>query len=109
MEQQKPDMKKTYVRNTGDYSEAGFTKHYNEVLQDWKNFKIVDEFWIGKEDYIIRQWKEVLIPQAAGSSSTGFKTGPDIRKYYDFNAPIEIKAPLDPQGNLLPGWAAAGQ
>jgi hypothetical protein len=78
-------------------------------LQDWKNFKIVDEFWIGKEDYIIRQWKEVLIPQAAGSSSTGFKTGPDIRKYYDFNAPIEIKAPLDPQGNLLPGWAAAGQ
>jgi hypothetical protein len=104
MEDQKPAMEKSWVRNSKDHSEEGFNKYFNGLLQDWKNLKITDEFWIGKDDYIIRQWKEVLTMPADDPASGDFNTGPDIRKYFDFNAPIEIKAPLDAQGNLLPRW-----
>jgi hypothetical protein len=53
------------------------------------------EFWIGKDDYIIRQWEHFL----NGWSSW-------IVKYFDFNVPISIEAPLDAEGNLLPGWTS---
>jgi hypothetical protein len=59
--------------------------------------KIIDEFWIGKSDYAVRQMK-TLDDSTAISGMT---------KFYDFNVPIEIKAPLDAQGNLLPGWSLA--
>lgn len=59
-------------------------KQYNEIT--W-------EFWIGKDDYIVRQREQFL----NGWSSW-------IVKYFDFNVPVSIESPLDAQGNLLPGW-----
>ena len=58
--------------------------------------KIVDEFWIGKNDFAVRQMKAVWNDSQATSVMT---------KFYDFNAPISIESPLDTQGNLLPGWS----
>ena len=75
-------------------------------LKEFRTKKITDEFWIGKDDYIIRQWREVISPTITAdySPSDMIRSISDMRKYYDFNVPIEIKAPLDAQGNLLPGW-----
>jgi hypothetical protein len=58
--------------------------------------KIIDEFWIGKNDYTVRQMKAVWDDSQATSVMT---------RFYDFNGPISIEAPLDVQGNLLPGWS----
>lgn len=55
------------------------------------------EFWIGKDDFVIRQITQQL-PEQAG---TGLIS---IRKYYDFNAPIIIQAPIAASGDLLVGW-----
>jgi hypothetical protein len=53
--------------------------------------------WIGKDDYLIRQISQQQ-PQHIG---TDYRF---IRRYYDFNAPIVIEAPLTVSGELLPGW-----
>jgi hypothetical protein len=100
-----PSFKKTYEKYFGNDAEEGFNKSFNTYAQNLRNLKITDEFWIGKDDYIIRQWKEATALIAKDSALEQMKTGFDVIKYYDFNAPIEINAPLDGQRNLLPGWA----
>jgi competence protein ComGC len=109
LEQQKPALEKIYERDFGTYSEEEFRKIYDPLVEEFRTKKVTDEFWIGKDDYIIRQWKEVILPTniADDSSSDMIRSTSDLRTYYDFNAPIEIKAPLDAQGNLLPGWSLA--
>jgi len=57
------------------------------------------ELWIGKADYLIRQIIKTSIAQPGGSSNIE-----SISKFYDFNEPIDIEAPLDDKGELLPGW-----
>ncbi len=59
-----------------------------------KNSEMIWEFWIGKNDYIMRQWKDITdgVPWTV--------------KYFDFNVPISIEPPLDAEGNLLPGWTS---
>jgi negative regulator of sigma E activity len=73
--------------------------HLDEI---WRARKVTWEFWVGKDDYIIRQWKE-LITDVMGEINDSSIT--EIIKYYDFNAPISIEPPLDAAGNLLPGWS----
>lgn len=63
------------------------------------NLKIGDtkvEIWIGKEDYLIRQIKQVV--QTENYLSTY------VTRYYNFNADITIELPLDDADNLLAGW-----
>lgn len=63
------------------------------------NLKIGDtkvEIWIGKDDYLIRQVKQVI--QSEKYISTY------ITRFYNFNADIVIELPLDDSGNLLSGW-----
>ena len=63
------------------------------------NLKIGDaelEIWIGKDDYLIRQIKQVV------QSEKYIETY--ITRYYNFNADITIDIPLDDTGNPLPGW-----
>jgi len=62
------------------------------------------EFWIGKGDYIIRQYKSDKRWNDDVARPTGSLSFMIVWKYYDFNAPITINLPLDAQGNLLPGW-----
>jgi outer membrane lipoprotein-sorting protein len=54
------------------------------------------EIWIGKDDYLIRQIKQVV--QSEKYTETY------ITRYYNFNADITIELPLDDSGNLLSGW-----
>jgi hypothetical protein len=66
----------------------------------------VIDVWIGKSDYLMRQMKQDI-------------HGPDIQDmtqqltvdftFFDFNQPITIEAPLDANGQLLPGWTSASR
>ena len=63
------------------------------------NLKIGDfraEIWIGKDDYLVRQIKQVI--------QSGKYIETHITRYYNFNADIIIELPLDDSGNLLSGW-----
>ena len=63
------------------------------------NLKIGDaelEIWIGKDDYLIRQIRQIV------QSEKYIETY--ITRYYNFNADITIELPLDDSGNLLSGW-----
>jgi hypothetical protein len=59
------------------------------------------ELWIGKDDYLIRQMKrdsQRLDNNGEMQSSTS------NFRFYDFNQPFIIEAPVDSEGNLLAGW-----
>jgi len=58
----------------------------------------VFDLWIGKDDYLLREMKREF-----SSDDYGFTM--DIM-FYDFNQPVEIKAPLNSNGELLPGWTS---
>lgn len=62
------------------------------------------EFWIGKDDYIIRQYKSDKRWTDDATRPTGSLSFMMVWKYYDFNVQISIDLPQDAQGNLLPGW-----
>jgi hypothetical protein len=64
----------------------------------WRRSEIAYEFWIGKDDYLIRQWKQVIQPLLQ------CHTYVTIINYYDFNEPIVIEPPLTESGELLEGW-----
>lgn len=57
------------------------------------------ELWIGKDDYLTRQ---MVIENV--DPSEGTHTQRLVYKYYDFNEPITIAAPVDASGALLDGW-----
>jgi hypothetical protein len=65
----------------------------------WRTRKITHELWVGKDDYLIRQWKQVMQPLGQ------YHTYVTIIDYYDFNEPIVIEPPLTETGDLLPGWS----
>ncbi len=58
------------------------------------------ELWIGRDDYLLRQM--VMDTREPDSNIAHQLT----YKFYDFNEPITIEAPLDSSGNLLAGWAS---
>ena len=58
----------------------------------------VFDLWIGKDDYLLREMKREF-----SSDNYGFTM--DIM-FFDFNQPVEIEAPLDSNGELLPGWTS---
>lgn len=61
------------------------------------------ELWIGKADYLVRQMR--MDSQRPGSN--GELTSSSVTlKFFDFNQPLSIEAPLDSSGQLLPGWTS---
>jgi hypothetical protein len=64
----------------------------------WRTREMTYDFWIGKDDYLIRQWKHVIQPLGQ------YHTFVTIINYYDFNEPIVIEPPLTESGELLEGW-----
>jgi hypothetical protein len=71
----------------------------------WRTYERTYEFWIGKDDYLIRQWK-LTNRYLLDTSMVGrpYKIVAYI-KYYDFNEPIVIEPPLTESGELLEGWS----
>ncbi len=67
-------------------------------------FEETYEFWIGKDDYLIRQLKDVMQSLMNLSEVGVFHLAVSTSQYYDFNEPIVIEPPLTESGELLPGW-----
>jgi hypothetical protein len=81
-----------------------FEEMIRTVEDMWRTYERTYEFWIGKDDYLIRQWK-LTNRDLTDKSVVGYpyKIVAYI-KYYDFNEPIAIEPPLTESGELLPGW-----
>jgi len=58
------------------------------------------ELWIGKSDHIIHQLRMNTEEQNDQGSLNSYS----IYKFYDFNQPISVEAPVDSSGKLLAGW-----
>ena len=88
------------------YDEVGIEPDEEEIdkqLEKMHSIEMKIELWIGRDDYLIRQLKmnEKLPDDDEG---LGFSIISVTMKYYDLNQPVNIEAPLDADGQLLPGW-----
>jgi hypothetical protein len=80
-----------------------WTEEHAQVLEDmWRSRQVVLEFWIGKRDQTIHQWR--MTDTADGNNTYILPDGRETIRYYDFNEEITVEPPLDDQGNILPGW-----
>jgi competence protein ComGC len=102
IEQDRTGREKIYEKMGKHYSEEELRTINDVSAKTWRARTVTYEFWIGKDDYIIRQWKSgfVSVTGVLDSNSTM-----EIIKYYDFNVPIVIEPPLDESGALLPEWS----
>ena len=71
----------------------------------WRTREVEYELWIGKDDYLIRRWKETIQPLPGQPATSRYHTLVTAFDYYDFNEPIVIEPPLTESGELLPGWS----
>jgi len=95
------DMIERYPDFDFDHEEMKKTAEYMLV----NAYEETYEFWIGKDDYLIRQWKHVM-QSLINLSEVGYSyLAVSTSKYYDFNEPIMIEPPLTESGELLPGWS----
>jgi len=62
------------------------------------------EFWIGKDDYLLRKAKLVYQTREGEHSTWNKYKAINIMHYYDFNEDITIEPPLDDSGELPAGW-----
>jgi len=76
---------------------------WERLEEMWHTKEIKSEFWIGKDDYLIRQWKQVCQP-LPDQPDYMFHMVSGTYKYYDFNEQIVIEPPVTESGELLPGW-----
>jgi hypothetical protein len=71
----------------------------------WRTKEITYEFWIGKDDYLIRQWKHIIQTLPDQPVLGVLYEAIAIIKFHGFNEPIVIEPPLTESGELLPGWS----
>jgi hypothetical protein len=64
------------------------------------------EFWIGKDDYLLRQAKFTYETREGEVSDWNEYISYGIVHYYDLNVDITIEPPLDESGELLAGWSS---
>lgn len=80
-----------------------YIKNRNESYLDQN---MTFEFWIGKEDYLIRQAKLVYQTMDGEHSTWNKYKTTSIAHYHDINEEVIIDAPLDENGELLQGWSS---
>ena len=90
----------------GSVDMVKFVNEYPQQAGAFRTSTINEEFWIGKDDYIIRQFKDEIIRGEDIMARLPMLTAQtlEVWKYSDFNVSITIEPPLDAQGNLLSGW-----
>jgi hypothetical protein len=90
----------------GSVDMVKFVNEYPQQAGAFRTSTINEEFWIGKDDYIVRQYKDEIIRGDDVMAKLPMLTAQtlEVWKYSDFNASISIEPPLDAQGNLLRGW-----
>jgi hypothetical protein len=89
------------LANALNLDDASAEKMVNQRLNYWRTKKITRDFWIGKDDFLIRQWKEVC---ESTESSPDYWGSVSLIQFHDYNVPVIIEAPLNESGGLLPGW-----
>jgi hypothetical protein len=77
----------------------------DEMSESMRSINIEVELWIGKSDYLVRQWKN---DQQRLDDNGELIASSTLYKFHNFNQPVTIEPPLDAQGNLLPDWQLAG-
>ena len=83
---------------------------FEEYFEDWeikaRGKEIIYDFWVRKDDYLIRQWKQTHkgIPDYFPQMNV-FYNEADLR-FTDFNNDIAIEPPLDEFGKLQRGWTS---
>jgi hypothetical protein len=102
------DVEKQLLSQQEDRAQRGWTPFSKEDLAEMReemhaNYDPMKfELWIGKTDYLIRQWRI----SKAEHSNDGITISYSTYKFSDFNQPITIEAPLDFAGILLTGWVS---
>ncbi len=71
-------------------------------LERMRQSTIEYELWIGKEDLLVRQTK--YSGRTPSEEEGQWDISSMTMQLFDINQPIVIEAPLDAQGELLPGW-----
>jgi hypothetical protein len=81
-------------------------KELEERLEEWREEigTTAIELWIGRDDYLIRQ---MTYDNQRPNDDGGVESSVTNIRFYDFNKPLNIEAPVDSQGNLLSGWTTA--
>ena len=75
----------------------------DEELEILRSIEMEIELWMDPDDYLIRQMKmNGKLPD--DDEGLKFSIINMTMKYYDLNQTITIEAPLDANGQLLPGW-----
>jgi hypothetical protein len=76
----------------------------DKATDNYLTQEVTYEFWIGKDDYILRQ-TDIRYRTRDGETPPWNTYGTiSILKYYDVNEEIAVDAPLTKDGDLLPGW-----
>ena len=88
------------------YDEMGIEPDEEAIDKELEILRSIEteiELWIGRDDYLIRQMKmNGKLPD--DDEGLKFIIISMTMKYSDLNQPITIEAPLDADGQLLPGW-----
>ncbi len=99
------EVEASLTKNGQDTLSLEDRERMERVYKTWRASEMTEEFWIGKTDSLIRQFKNVThYASVKGGMAVGAPTKVAIVKYYDFNADIVIEPPLDESGELLPLW-----
>jgi hypothetical protein len=102
----RPSLQQQHERLTKNL--PGTIRDFDEYFKRWEDMirgkKMTHELWIGKDDYLIRQWR--ITSQAIPDTKTESSSNINIShlKYYDLNEEIIIEPPLNESGELLDGW-----
>jgi hypothetical protein len=105
-----------YIESMIEYNETQDEDQYKmDPEQSWGGMvdfqrakETIYEYWIGKDDYVLR--KRIIVDRLLEANTlpvddlTHESTQQTISYYLNFNEPVEITAPLDDSGNLLEGW-----
>lgn len=91
------------LRSFPDLTGEELDRFIEPMERRWREMTVTHDIWIGKNDYLIRQWTESGL---GGSYNIwpGAETSSTTIRYFDFNEEIVIEAPLDKDGNLLEDW-----
>lgn len=105
----RPDTERMYYRMDKNlpYGMATSLEEYIENHnQSYLNQDMTFEFWIGKEDYLLRQARLVYQTREGEHSTWNEYKTISVLRYYDLNKEVIIEAPLDENGGLLDGWSS---
>ncbi len=73
---------------------------WHEWARSWQE---EGEFWIGRDDYLLRQEKRTTYIPPFGPQDQAC-TLQSTTRYYDFDIPVTVEPPLSADGQLQPGW-----